>query len=102
MEHLSFFDPRFIADYIYEDSELPGVLDRLIDESGDAEDQKNSIESTDTTEFTGNNDTVNTNTSELTTSGTSNKQRKLSSWFKSTKQASLPKAGSFTEKVKKN
>ena len=41
----SLLDPRFITDYIDKDSELPSVLDRLIDESGDAEDQENSIES---------------------------------------------------------
>jgi len=95
----SFLDPRFITDYI-EESELPSVIDKLIDESSSTEDQDR-FESTDTEELTEIDKTENANISELSTSGNSSKRRKLSSWLKSAKQTSLPRAGSYRGKVKR-
>ena len=90
----SFLDPRFITDYI-EESELPSVIDRLIDESSGTEDHDDSFESTDTAEVT---DTENAGPS---TYGSANKRRKLSSWLNSARKASLPRASGIMEKAKR-
>ena len=50
----SFLDPQFITDYIGE-SELPTVIDRLVDKSDNAEDQEDNV---DTTESTGSTQTT--------------------------------------------
>jgi len=96
----SFLDPRFITDYI-EGSELPSVVDRLIDESSSVVDHRDGFDSKDTTEFTGSDNTENVAASEPSTSGNPTKRRKLSSWLKCAKQTSLPRARSFTDNVKR-
>ena len=93
MDLASFLDPRFITDYI-SNPDLPIVKDRLIREgseilesSSDAMDSRRT-ESTETNEDENDDD-----------AGCSTKRRKLSSWLKSSKQASPTDTVTTEEKI---